>query len=451
MNIVENNELVNGDTIFYGIANNLSPIIAALISGIIVGLGALIAWKTYKNTRESTPPELLKLDKWTDSTKKIIEVEEKSGNRLLSSTIMNELKESINIYTQRALWESSLIKSGASKSIQRRLVNKYPSENLGKSVNDIVPGKFRYSVHISIIYLVIFIGTTIIMCEFLILLDSRIFKIKLFSDNIYDLHKKIVYSLGQENFPIIFLCMTFFVKILPYIYNYIFLRKYILSCIYYANARFSSSTYIDIDAIVSTKVTSGMLWTRFSLNLISVFFSIINDREEYAPKMSYSSRIRVGILILGYIIQFLLLNILFGLHETLKSGDEQKNILDTIEILVLVISFLIIFFLTMIEVWTIFNANIDTLSEEELNVLSLGNILSTDRFCYNFNNGILEVLIYSNDWHTHDDIIYLSHPLKYKHLYRICEGLPIYFRYGDYTCKFYFRDKRVHIGIKNCS
>ena len=155
-----------------------------------------------------------------------------------------------------------------------------------------------------------------------------------------------------------------------------------------------------------------MLWTRFSLNLISVFFSIINDREEYAPKMSYSSRIRVGILILGYIIQFLLLNILFGLHETLKSGDEQKNILDTIEILVLVISFLIIFFLTMIEVWTIFNANIDTLSEEELNVLSLGNILSTDRFCYNFNNGILEVLIYSNDWHTHDDIIYLSHPLK---------------------------------------
>lgn len=79
MNIAENNELVNGDTIFHGIANNLSPIIAAFISSIIVGLGALIAWKTYKNTRESTPPELLKLDKWTDSTKKIIELEEKAA------------------------------------------------------------------------------------------------------------------------------------------------------------------------------------------------------------------------------------------------------------------------------------------------------------------------------------------------------------------------------------
>ena len=103
MNIAENNELVNGDTIFHGIANNLSPIIAAFISSIIVGLGALIAWKTYKNTRESTPPELLKLDKWTDSTKKIIELEEKSSNRLLSLETMNELKESIDIYTQRAL------------------------------------------------------------------------------------------------------------------------------------------------------------------------------------------------------------------------------------------------------------------------------------------------------------------------------------------------------------
>lgn len=78
INIADNNEMVNGDTIFNGIANNLSPIIAALISGVIVGLGALIAWKTYKNTRESTPPELLKLDKWTDSTKKIIELEEKA-------------------------------------------------------------------------------------------------------------------------------------------------------------------------------------------------------------------------------------------------------------------------------------------------------------------------------------------------------------------------------------
>lgn len=166
INIADNNEMVNGDTIFNGIANNLSPIIAALISGVIVGLGALIAWKTYKNTRESTPPELLKLDKWTDSAKKIIEIEEKGNNQLLSSTTMDELKESINIYVQRALWESSLIKSGAPKAIQRRLSNKYPSENLGKNTGEIIPGKLIYILCRIIVLLVWFLGSFILSILF---------------------------------------------------------------------------------------------------------------------------------------------------------------------------------------------------------------------------------------------------------------------------------------------
>ncbi len=46
-----------------------SPIIAAIITAIIAGLSAYIAWRSYKNSLVGTPPELLRYDKWLDIMK----------------------------------------------------------------------------------------------------------------------------------------------------------------------------------------------------------------------------------------------------------------------------------------------------------------------------------------------------------------------------------------------
>ena len=62
------------NTIVNGIIENFSPIIAALIASIIAGISAYLTWKSYKNSHDATPPELLKYEKWLDIMKKRKEV-----------------------------------------------------------------------------------------------------------------------------------------------------------------------------------------------------------------------------------------------------------------------------------------------------------------------------------------------------------------------------------------
>lgn len=57
------------DEIIDGIIKNFSPIISALIAAMIAGVSAYLTWKSYKNSHDATPPELLKYEKWLDIIK----------------------------------------------------------------------------------------------------------------------------------------------------------------------------------------------------------------------------------------------------------------------------------------------------------------------------------------------------------------------------------------------
>lgn len=87
-----------------------SPIIAAVITTIIAGLSAYIAWRTYKNSLVGTPPELLKYDKWLD----VVEKRNSLKNENLS--LQNRegswdvhFNEALKLYEGNAIWESVVI------------------------------------------------------------------------------------------------------------------------------------------------------------------------------------------------------------------------------------------------------------------------------------------------------------------------------------------------------
>ena len=80
------------DEIIDGIIKNFSPIISALIAAMIAGVSAYLTWKSYKNSHDATPPELLKYEKWLDIIKKrnFLKAEKKVLLELLN--YMNEVR-----------------------------------------------------------------------------------------------------------------------------------------------------------------------------------------------------------------------------------------------------------------------------------------------------------------------------------------------------------------------
>ena len=92
------------------IIENPSPIIAAVITTIIAGLSAYIAWRTYKKSLVGTPPELLKYDKWLD----VVEKRNSLKNDNLSSQEQGgsrdeDFDEALKLYEGNAIWESMVI------------------------------------------------------------------------------------------------------------------------------------------------------------------------------------------------------------------------------------------------------------------------------------------------------------------------------------------------------
>jgi|GEM_PF-7060567 membrane protein len=440
MNIAENNELVNGDTIFHGIANNLSPIIAAFISSIIVGLGALIAWKTYKNTRESTPPELLKLDKWTDSTKKIIELEEKSSNRLLSLETMNELKESIDIYTQRALWESSLIKSGAPKGIQRRLSNKYPSENKGKSADEIIPGKLIYILCSIIVRLVWILGSCILLILFAVFVLE--FFLKLTNQSISIDHNQntqyrdFFYSIlgdPKEIFSTIRLSiLIFLIRIIPHVFIYIFMRSYILNQIYYASSRNLSPSYKDEKAVLSTHLNRFTLWERLSVGLIDVM------RINSFPVISSKRAKRFIVLFLSYFTQFLIIALMVIIYGGSQENSNLRLLYSILLGIMLIAMFVSILFDIILFIWP----DVGFLTYEELHIFGLDLTVSPKNYAYNVS-GVDLVVHISNTQDPNDDI-YISCPIKYSAIKKISSGREAELIKTQDDIKYFFKFKFNH-------
>lgn len=92
------------------IIDSPSPIIAAVITTIIAGLSAYIAWRTYKKSLVGTPPELLKYDKWLD----VVEKRNSLKNDNLSSQDRGgsrdeNFDEALKLYGGNAIWESMVI------------------------------------------------------------------------------------------------------------------------------------------------------------------------------------------------------------------------------------------------------------------------------------------------------------------------------------------------------
>mgnify|MGYP000859946012 CR=1 FL=1 len=92
------------------IIDSPSPIIAAVITTIIAGLSAYIAWRTYKKSLVGTPPELLKYDKWLD----VVEKRNSLKNDNLSSQDQGgsrdeDFDEALKLYGGNAIWESMVI------------------------------------------------------------------------------------------------------------------------------------------------------------------------------------------------------------------------------------------------------------------------------------------------------------------------------------------------------
>ena len=440
INIADNNEMVNGDTIFNGIANNLSPIIAALISGVIVGLGALIAWKTYKNTRESTPPELLKLDKWTDSTKKIIELEEKSGNRILSLETMNELKESIDIYTQRALWESSLIKSGAPKGIQRRVSNKYPSENLGKSAGEIIPGKLIYILCRIIVLLVWFLGSFILSILFAAFVSDFFLKVTNQSISIdhnqNTQYRDFFYSIlgdPKEMFSTIRLSiLIFLIRIIPHVFIYIFMRSYILNQIYYASSRNLSPSYKDEKAVLSTHLNRFMLWERLSVWFIEMM------RGNSFPVISSKRVEGIKVLFLSYFTQFLIAVLMVIIYGGSQENSNLYLLYNILLGIMLIAMFVSILFDIILFIWP----DVGFLTYEELHIFGLDLTVFPKSCTYNVSGADLVVHI-SNTQDPNDDI-YISYPIKYSAIKKISSGGEAEFIKTQDDSKYFSKFKFNH-------
>ena len=117
------------DEIISGIIKNFSPIIAALIAAIIAGVSAYLAWKSYKNSNDSTPPELLKYEKWLDIIKKRKEVLEDMP--FINQDGFSEDREAsfaytLELYERNVIWEGEVLGYVPESSIRKKLLKIKP-------------------------------------------------------------------------------------------------------------------------------------------------------------------------------------------------------------------------------------------------------------------------------------------------------------------------------------
>ena len=112
-----------------------SPIIAAIITAIIAGLSAYIAWRSYKNSLVGTPPELLRYDKWLDIMKKRKEILDEIPRSIKKDKFSKEREESfvrtLELYERNAIWEGEVVSSTPIGSCRKCLFRLEPQVSLG--------------------------------------------------------------------------------------------------------------------------------------------------------------------------------------------------------------------------------------------------------------------------------------------------------------------------------
>lgn len=135
------------DEIINGIIKNFSPIIAAFIAAIIAGVSAYLTWKSYKNSNDATPPELLKYEKWLDIMKKRKEVLDKMPRSIKAGKFPKNREESfartLELYERNAIWEGEVISITPVKKYRKCLLRLNPQIALSKNI--LSPGRFSTS------------------------------------------------------------------------------------------------------------------------------------------------------------------------------------------------------------------------------------------------------------------------------------------------------------------
>lgn len=132
------------DEIIDGIIKNFSPIISALIAAMIAGVSAYLTWKSYKNSHDATPPELLKYEKWLDIIKKRKEVLDKMPMNIKEDKFSKSREESfartLELYERSAIWEGEVISITPVKIYRKCLLRLDPQLALGENI--LSPGRF---------------------------------------------------------------------------------------------------------------------------------------------------------------------------------------------------------------------------------------------------------------------------------------------------------------------
>lgn len=154
------------------IIENPSPIIAAVITTMIAGLSAYIAWRTYKNSLVGTPPNLLKYEKWLDEVEKRKSLADDRKIKLSEEREQDFLK-ALDVYEINAIWESKVLSGTPVGKPRKLLLKTSPQVGLRKNVP-----QGTYVVSPNIAYVII-----IIIMHILIPLISYI--------NIINIHKEM--------------------------------------------------------------------------------------------------------------------------------------------------------------------------------------------------------------------------------------------------------------------
>ena len=94
----------NSSNLVDSVLGNPSPILGAIITSVVSIATAYIAWRVYKNTKEGTPPELLKFDMWIEIYKKLQNTEGEASTLLEKINIHDNLEN----YGKAAVWESKV-------------------------------------------------------------------------------------------------------------------------------------------------------------------------------------------------------------------------------------------------------------------------------------------------------------------------------------------------------
>lgn len=126
------------EQIIDGVIKNFSPIIAAFIAAIIAGVSACLTWKSYKNSHDATPPELLKYEKWLDIMKKRKEVLDKMPRDIKEDKFPINREKSfartLELYERSAIWEGEVISATPMGIYRKYLLRFDPQLALGENI-----------------------------------------------------------------------------------------------------------------------------------------------------------------------------------------------------------------------------------------------------------------------------------------------------------------------------